>query len=602
LLIFGFNLLIFGTLSAQTDLFQESNLTKTNLTGSDLTAFEKLEAGIYTNGMWIVEGINFTQQAADGFLEIKMPGNDTTRSYKAKFVEAEPNGNMTWFGELAVSSTHWGYGYASFIIQNGEMLGHFTTETNAYSLHSIAGGKYLLVEYDDDGFAPICGMQTHDKNEEEFAESMPVGERTGNCDVKVLVLYTSAALAKAKDIDLGVKGFIAQANQILVNSQINHQSLRFFLAGHELLPGFTESNSISFDIDELTAPSSSAHARRDALNADCVILLTDGDYDNTLGITPSCGPTVGGAFSIVQIDAAGPWMTFTHELGHQFGCKHSTGNNNGNCEPSTEQPHWFRCGGRDRYTVMEAGIPKKKDRIPHFSNPGVKYHDHDTGTSTRDNAAWLRSVACTVGGFRISEDMNAYIAGESQVCISKIADPVGLVAVATGGGPGAYTYAWQTAINGYTYGPVLSTTDVLTLDISNKQPGDVVFVRVTITSAFQQVVYAYFSIFVIEDTPECLYTKPLDFQNVIKEPLSFEIRPNPADEEVVIVFDSKESGVASIDLINPLGVTIVSMLQNMHTNENPQVLLKTAGFPGGSYLIRITLGGRTEMKKLILNH
>jgi len=155
LLIFGFNLLIFGTLSAQTDLFQESNLTKTNLTGSDLTAFEKLEAGIYTNGMWIVEGINFTQQAADGFLEIKMPGNDTTRSYKAKFVEAEPNGNMTWFGELAVSSTHWGYGYASFIIQNGEMLGHFTTETNAYSLHSIAGGKYLLVEYDDDGFAPI---------------------------------------------------------------------------------------------------------------------------------------------------------------------------------------------------------------------------------------------------------------------------------------------------------------------------------------------------------------------------------------------------------------------------------------------------------------
>jgi len=142
----------------------------------------------------------------------------------------------------------------------------------------------------------------------------------------------------------------------------------------------------------------------------------------------------------------------------------------------------------------------------------------------------------------------------------------------------------------------------LTLDISNKQPGDVVFVRVTITSAFQQVVYAYFSIFVIEDTPECLYTKPLDFQNVIKEPLSFEIRPNPADEEVVIVFDSKESGVASIDLINPLGVTIVSMLQNMHTNENPQVLLKTAGFPGGSYLIRITLGGRTEMKKLILNH
>ncbi|MBV6441282.1 MAG: T9SS C-terminal target domain-containing protein [Haliscomenobacteraceae bacterium CHB4] len=599
------SLQFFSTLTAQTTLFQVSNLTKTDLTGSKLASFEKLESGDYTAALWIVEGVNFTQQADDGYLEISVPGNDTVRSYKAKFVEAEPNGNMTWFGESLVSPDHWGYGYASFIIHNGDLLGHFTTETGAYSLHSIDDGKYVLVEYDDDGLMPICGMQVpggDDEYNNQFDMPHLTQGRGSNCDVKVLILYTSAALAKAEDISLGVNNFIAQANQILSNSAVYPSQLRFFLAGHELLSGFTETGDIGDDLDALTGPTSLAHARRDALNADCVVLLTAGDYDNALGLTPSCGPTENGAFSIVQIDAAGPWKTFTHELGHQFGCKHSVGNNNGNCEPVTEQPHWFRCGGRDRYTVMEAGIPKAKDRIPHFSNPNIKYHDHDTGTATRDNAAWLRSTACTVSGYRISEDMNAYISGESQVCISKTSDPAGFVAVASGGGPGPYSYAWQVAINGYTYGPVLSTTDVLTLDLSAKQPGDVVFIRVTVTSAYQQVVYAYFSVFIIEDTPECLYTKPLETHETLKDVFSFQVQPNPADREVIVLLNAKENSLATIELLSSFGQVFNSTFQKIKSNESVEVPIQTSGLPTGTYLLRVTSGDNTEVKKVTIVH
>ncbi|MBX2890230.1 MAG: zinc-dependent metalloprotease [Saprospiraceae bacterium] len=579
-----------------------SDLTKTDLTGSKLVSFEKLESGDYADALWIVEDLDFMQQAADGYLKIKVPGNDTIHSYKAKFVEAEPNGNMAWFGESLVSPDHWGYGYASFIIQDGDLLGHFTTETGAYSLHSIGDGQYVLVEYEDDGVAPICGMQAPN-DEDEHDNQPPTQDRSSNCDVKVLVLYTSAALSKAENIDLGVKGFIAQANHILRNSQIYHQALTFFLAGHELLPGFVESNSIGFDLEELTASTSLAHARRDALNADCVVLLTDGDCDNALGLTPSCGPSVGGSFSIVQIDAAGPWKTFTHELAHQFGCKHSTGNSNGACEPvSFEQPHWFRCGGRDRYTVMEAGIPKKKDRISYFSNPSVNYHGHDLGTATRDNAAWLRAMACTVSGYRISEDMSAYIYGESQVCMSKIIDPAIFVAIANGGGPGPYTYAWQTAINGYTFSPILSTTHVLTLDLSSKQPGDVVFIRVTVTSAYQQVVFAYFSVFIIEDTPECLYTKPLQTKETLKDAFSFQAQPNPADKEVNVVLNAKESSLATIELLNLIGQVFSSTSLKTKFNERVEVSIKTSDLPTGTYLIRVTSGDNTEVKKVTIVH
>lgn len=599
--------------TAQTTLFQMSDLTKTDLTGSKLVSFEKLESGDYTDALWIVEDLDFMQQAADGYLKIKVPGNDTIHYYKAKFVEAEPNGNMPWFGESLVSPDHWGYGYASFIIQDGDLLGHFTTETGAYSLHSIGDGQYVLVEYEDDGVAPICGMQAPN-DEDEHDNHPPTQDRSGNCDVKVLVLYTSAALAKAENIDLGVKSFIAQANQILRNSQVNSQSLTFFLAGHEELPNFSESNNINNDLTTLRNISSSAHARRDALNADCVVLLTHGNYEGALGVffglTPSCGPSEAGAFSIVQIEAAGPWKTFTHELGHQFGCKHSPGKSNGGCEPDFERPHFFRCGGRDRYTVMESNPPKKKDRIPYFSNPDVKYHDHSTGTRAdtttgevdKDNARQLREKACEVAAYRISNDLSAYVYGESQVCISKTSDPAIFVAIANGGGPGPYTYAWQTAINGYTFSPILSTTHVLTLDLSSKQPGDVVFIRVTVTSAYQQVVFAYFSVFIIEDTPECLYTKPLQTKETLKDAFSFQAQPNPADKEVNVVLNAKESSLATIELLNLIGQVFSSTSLKTKFNERVEVSIKTSDLPTGTYLIRVTSGDNTEVKKVTIVH
>lgn len=591
-----------------------STLTKTDLTGSKLVSFEKLESGDYTDALWIVEDLDFMEQAADGYLEIKVPGNDTIRSYKAKFVEAEPNGNMTWFGESSVSPNHWGYGYASFIIQDGDLLGHFTTETGAYSLHSIGDGKYILVEYDDDGMLPECGSYEPGDDDasssNQYATPQPTQDRNSNCDVKVLVLYTSAALSKAENIDLGVKGFIAQANQILRNSFVTSESLTFFLAGHEELANFVESSDIVYDLNALKAPNATASVRRDALNADLVVLLTNGNYADDRGRAPSCGPSETNAFCIVEIEDAGPWKTFTHEVGHLFGCKHSYGNKNGNCEPDFEQPHWFKCGGRDRYTVMESGPPKRKDRIPHFSNPEVKYHDHFTGTNKdsvagtvdRNNVRQLRERACEVSAYRISNDLSAYIGGESQVCISKISEPVGLGVFVSGGGPGPYTYAWQVAINGYTYSPVLSTNEVIDIDVSDKQPGDVVFVRVTVTSAYQQVVYAYFSIFIIEDTPECLYTKPLQTQETSKGAFSLQIQPNPADEEVVVLLNTKENSLITIELLNSFGQVFSGTSLKAKANERVEVPIKTSDLPVGAYLIRVTSGDNTEVKKVTIAH
>ncbi len=601
-----FQVLFFNGLEAQSTLFQVSNLTKGDLSASTLTLFERLESGTFTHSLSIVDGLNFTQQAADGFLEIMVPGDATIHSFKAKFVEAKPNGDLSWYGEIVLSTINSDYGYASFLIQDGELLGDFTTETGVYSLHSIGGEQYVLVEYEDEGKPYICGMheppgdEGNTGNQEKSVQESQ--NRSTNCDVKVLVLYTSAALEKAKNINLEVNSYIAQANNILRNSYVNSPSLTFFLAGHELMPGFTETGDIGDDIGALTDPGSSAHMRRDALNADCVVLLTDGKYDEVLGFTPSCGPSEAGAFSIVEIEAAGPWKSFTHELGHQFGCKHTIYKNNGACEPTTEQPHWFDWKGRNRYTVMEAGIPKKQDRIPHFSNPAVSFHDKVTGTAMRNNVEQLLSKACEVAGYRNSEDLVAYIEGESHVCLSKISDLAMFLAVVNGGGPGAYTYAWQTAINGYTFSPVLSTSNILTLDLSGKQPGDVIFIRLTVTSPNQQIIYAYFNVFIIEDTPECLYARPLQTQETLKGETIFQIRSNPVDGEAIAVINAVESTVGHIELMDSFGKLYKRIPCKLEANETVEIPIKTASLPAGNYFLRLTANSKTALKKLIVIH
>ncbi|MBK7936335.1 MAG: hypothetical protein IPJ82_04325 [Lewinellaceae bacterium] len=120
--------------------FQVSGLTKNDLNGSQTVLYEKSELGTFTESIWIVEMESFTQQIYDRYLEIRVPGNDTIRSYKAKFVEADPSNNMAWYGETAIASNHWGRGYASFVYQDGELLGYFSFEADNYSLRSIGGG------------------------------------------------------------------------------------------------------------------------------------------------------------------------------------------------------------------------------------------------------------------------------------------------------------------------------------------------------------------------------------------------------------------------------------------------------------------------------
>jgi hypothetical protein len=258
---------------------------------------------------------------------------------------------------------------------------------------------------------------------------------------------------------------------------------------------------------------------------------------------------------------------------------------------------------------MEAGLPKKKDRVPHFSNPDVKYHDHSTGTKAnsstgevdKDNSKQLREKACEVAGYRVSNDLSVQIVGISHVCLPKTFEPAEFVASVTGGGPGNYTYAWEIASNGISYGPVISNSDILILNLAGMQIGDRLYIRVKVTTSAGFEQYAYFMVEIIPDDGTCL-ERGAPSQNDVEKGLSFQTKPNPADESLTVLITPEESVSITVELLGSFGYVFRKTLQKVETKETYEIPIETADLSSGVYLLRVTSGTKVETQKVIIVH
>ena len=600
---------------AQTSLFQISNLTPNNLNASQFAKYQISANSEVTAALWIIQMGDFAQQAADQYLEIKVPGNDTVRSFRAKYVWAEPNGKMDWYGEMQPSAgSHWGSGYASFSQLNGEILGYFTIEAEDYALRALGGGLYVLVKMDDGDTESACGFTVADIDLETAAQETQVAQdRECNVVVRVLILHTTqAAFANSQINEQTRQMLIAQANQALLNSHVYNNELVFVSAGGGLLSGFTESGNINFDLNLLRTDPAAIRLRNSlSVNADLVVLLTDGNYSGSdgtyYGLAPSCGPSDPASFCIVEVEQSISRMTFAHELAHLFGCKHSPNKGNGSCEPDFERPHWFECGGRDRYTIMESGV-KRKDRIPHFSNPEVNYHGHPTGTHTtsyqgaveRDNARQLREQACLVASFRSSNDFKVHIDGDNEICEYETDSPYGYFANATGGAPGAYAYFWEISSNGTIYStPPNNTGAWLELDYSNLQGGDKMFIRLRVTDAGGAVKYAFMTVEILANEHYVCSERSERPQGLAAKGSLFSLMPNPADGNTIAKIKGTENTPVSIEVVNSRGVSLQKISGLLASQEIP---IEARSLPAGIYWVKATSKGIADVQKLVIVH
>ncbi|HAD12845.1 MAG TPA: hypothetical protein DCF33_10465, partial [Saprospirales bacterium] len=612
---FCLTLFFISTSVAQTTLFQTTTYEKSDLSANQVSRYEKSEFSDVTKTITFIQINNFAQQVADQLLELSVPGDANIYSFHARYVWSPSLDDITWYGDLIDS-----LGYASLQFKDGELSGYFNIEERDFFIRPLGGGAYILVELEEED-AAICGYNVPDNPTEIIPEEAAqiASDREENCDVKILVLYTSKAAEEIDNVTNFILGLIAQSNQALRNSGVTHSELTFVLAGKELLSDFEETGNITNDLTALRT-NSTAISLRNSLFADCVVLLTNGDYSTNsspvYGLAPSCGPADELSFAIVQVNAAASRMSFVHELGHLFGCRHSQGNLNGGCEPTFNRPYEFDLSfwKKNYNTIMESGVKKKK-RIPHFSNPDVTYRGHATGTfgdtsgvAETNNARQFREQACIVGAYRSSNDLRAIIYGDDRWCVSSLGIPIPLVAQASGGGPGPYTYLWQISSDGINYDPTpLSTTANATVPMpTTLEVGDVVFIKLTVVSGTGQMYVTYQDILVIPlESPECTYgqERPVHLSNTDERTLLFSLNPNPADNYVsIFVSNMVYPDDFSVELFSMMGHLYLQQPFGLGTENRLGYDLNTIQLPNGTYLVRIRSKNTYETKKLIILH
>jgi hypothetical protein len=132
---------------------------------------------------------------------------------------------------------------------------------------------------------------------------------------------------------------------------------------------------------------------RDNIGADLVAVITDG----LSGEDQGCGiADIDGWISITDWGCL-DGFTFSHELGHNYGCRHNRENSGESLHPYA---HGFRISGVYR-TIMSYECPGSScPRFPYFSNDAfsidINGNGWPMGSSTEDNARLLAQTVQTV--------------------------------------------------------------------------------------------------------------------------------------------------------------------------------------------------------------
>jgi len=228
----------------------------------------------------------------------------------------------------------------------------------------------------------------------------------GDTIVDVLVVYTAEARSAAGGtaaMQSTIAAAVAASNTTYSNSEINAQ---IRLVGSQEV-SYTESGNFNTDLSRLRSTSDGymddVHTLRDTYGADMVALFINNTaYCGLAYVMPSLNATYSGSmFSANYWYCTALNLTLAHELGHNMGAQHDSGNAGSSGLYAYSYGHHFPQGSGGSRSVMAYNIGGEWRRS-HFSNPNVNYSGNNqaTGTATANNASTLNDSMPFIAEFK----------------------------------------------------------------------------------------------------------------------------------------------------------------------------------------------------------
>ncbi len=587
-------LLSLGT-SAQSLMVSGDNTTIADLTNSELQRYNKLLSSpkYATHAFASFGSLSGTQ--LNGKIKINLPGSTCgDLIFKVKAVEYSNEQSYFWHGNLLSEDTcNCSDGVVSLISSEFGRMGTILLDEENYEINQLSPTRFVVSRINDTLFAGNeCAVNENTPFHLPVEGAQPRND--GNCDVRCLVLFTQNAANSVLDINNLARLGVRQTNQALRNSAIDECQLNLILVGIEELPGFVETpNDPESDVIDLTQ-NPIAQGRRNATEADLVVLLTDGDYGIYNGLAAAIGPMDEDAYCIVNTNhATDGRYVFAHEVGHLFGAGH-------NDDPRTGIPHghqFLKCLKQKR-TIMHK-LPSGKSRIQHYSNPDVKYSGKRTGESgSRDNAQQMRNEACVVANFRQTiVPFGVGIGGDNYAC------PCGTAlveAITTGGAPGPYTFTWFSSLDGIIW-TTLGYTGANAAVVVPCVEGEGIIVRVDALSSDGQFRSTSTFIEAATEWPGQQAVCPRYSSNTTRfGDLNLTIAPNPTSEAWQVNLYLQKDNFLSIQLVDIDGRLLYTLSEQFFIAGEHGLQLDGMNIKSGVYFLRLSSqNGLNETVKLL---
>lgn len=202
-----------------------------------------------------------------------------------------------------------------------------------------------------------------------------------------------------------------------------------------------------------------------------------------------------------------------------------------------------------------------------------------------------------MAGFRSSDDLSSVISGLTQICDWQLGTPKQWLANVTGGSPGVYDLSWQISVNnGVTFGPVLSSTDNLTLDVEDFEVGDFFVIRLTVVASNGETIYDFHTV----DIVDCEDPHGRVASGKAEPVLQF--APNPAKDRIFADLQLPEEAFVTITLINSSGVAVRILEEGVLNAGEFGFVWDVEPLPPGAYQIRVVAGRSVTSHQVIIIH